>query len=114
MDNEQQELLRQSANEALVSLVLPMVFEVMSNAADAVAHDLEIEPKQAKDAIIAQWLKYIAKYPQHALNTDILSIWASYHPAMDYEQGNDKAWDWNPYEDDDSDDTEPPIYGNVA
>lgn len=98
-------VIRQSANEALVSLVVPLFREVLNNIAYAVADDCEIPHDEAKRILQAQYLKFVAKYPQHALNLDYLSIWAKYHPSQDYE---------TPFKpnDDSNDDISP--YGSIA
>lgn len=101
----EQDLLRQCANEALVSLVLPMVHEAIEQAASAIAYDLDIEQKQAKDALNRQFVKYATKYPEYVLNLDILSIFAGYHPSMDYEA---------PYIPKDNDDDDISPHGAIA
>lgn len=100
------DLIRQTSNEALVSLVLPMLHEAIYEAAACVAHDCDIGTNEAQVAIEAQFLKYVASYPQHALNLDILSIWTGYHPDMDYQAP------FTPNEDSGNDDISP--YGDVA
>ncbi len=102
----EQDLLRQCANEALVSLVLPMVHEAISQAASAIAYDLDIEQKQAENALKQQFVRYASKYPEYVLNLDICSIFAGYHPSMDYEAP------YTPKDDNDDDDLSP--YGAIA
>lgn len=94
-----------AAKELICTMVLPELSDALAMAIDALQSDCEIDRDEAKDLIHGHFERMARKYPQHIHKPDYGVIFYGLTVIEDTSTHHTDS--------DDSDDSEPPLYGDL-